>query len=151
MARYLGSRFAPGMLGISGVVASLVWGVLLEPGPELRFGDADILGCEVGGGGGAIIVGVLRPARPPKGSCEEALRLRLFCNGLWAGSLGKEWLSGGGVTGVKGLTDDIIAAIRRSCLGRGFEYIYVDSVRFIQGTVPMRNRVPGLLVTECNL
>jgi hypothetical protein len=88
------------------------------------FGDEDVLGCEVGGGGGAIIVGVLRPVRPLKGSCDEALRLRLFCNGLWTGSLGKEWLSGGGVTGVKGLTDDIIAAIRRCFLGWDLGYIY---------------------------
>lgn len=62
-------------------------------------------------------MGVLRPARPLKGSCIEALRLRLFCRGLWVGGLGKEWLSGGGVTGAKGLTDDIIVAIERSDLG----------------------------------
>lgn len=64
--------------------------LLEELGPELRFGDEDVLGCEVGGGGGAIIVGVLRPARPLKGSCIEALRLRLFCIGLWVGGLGNE-------------------------------------------------------------
>jgi hypothetical protein len=95
-------------------------------------------------------VGALRPARSLKGSCDDALRLRLFCDGLWVGSLGKERLSGGGVTGVKGLTDDIIAAIRRNCLGWGFEYIYVDSVRFIQGTVLTRNCVPGSFGTERN-
>jgi hypothetical protein len=66
-------------------------------------------------------VGALRPARSLKGSCDDALRLRLFCDGLWVGSLGKERLSGGGVTGVKGLTDDIIAAIRRCCLGWDLE------------------------------
>lgn len=100
--------------------------MLLELGPELRFGDEGILGCEVGGGGGAIIVGVLRPARLLKGSCIDAFRFRLFCKGFWAGSLGKEWLSGGGVTGVKGLTDDIIAAIRRSSQSEVWrEYIYV--------------------------
>lgn len=117
MARYLGSRFAPGMLGISGVVAPLDWVVLLELGPELRFGDDEVLGCEVGGGGGAIIVGALRPVRSLRGSCDDALRLRLFCNGLWVGSLGNDRLSGGGVTGVKGLTDDSIAAIKRYYMG----------------------------------
>jgi len=121
--------------------------VLLELGPELRFGDEDILGCEVGGGGGAIIVGVLRPARPLKGSCIEAFRFRLFCNGLWAGSLGKEWLSGGGVTGVKGLTDDIIAAIRRSSLSEVWSiYIYMlDGNPGSSGALfQVRDCVPGL-------
>jgi hypothetical protein len=32
------------MLGISGVVAPLDWGVLVELGPELRFGDEEVLG-----------------------------------------------------------------------------------------------------------
>lgn len=44
MARYLGSRFAPGMFGISGVVAPLDWGVLVELGLELRLGDEEVLG-----------------------------------------------------------------------------------------------------------
>lgn len=78
MARYLGSRFAPATLGGGGEPFGS-----LGPGlpPELRLGDEDILGCEVGAGGGAIIEGLLRPlrpARPLKGSCIDALRLRLF-------------------------------------------------------------------------
>lgn len=94
-------------------------------------------------------MGALRPARSLRGSCDDALRLRLFCNGLWVGSLGKERLSGGGVTGVKGLTDDIIAAMSRCCLGRDFEiYTFVDDRRVVQGTVLRKRRVPGSYGTE---
>lgn len=101
MARYLGSRFAPAMAA----------GVILESSDSrLDMAGGPPEGDEVGGRGGSGRVAL-------SGSCDEAFRLRGFGNGLGTGGLGNDTLSGGGVTGVKGFTADIIAAIWALGLG----------------------------------
>lgn len=108
IARYLGSRFAPAMAA----------GVTLESrDSRLVMAGGPPEGDEVGGRGGSGNVAL-------SGSCEEALRLRGFANGLGTGGLGNDWLSGGGVTGVNGFTADIIAAIW--ALGLGLKTMKVD-------------------------
>lgn len=99
-------------------------GVILESSDSrLDMAGGPPEGDEVGGRGGSGRVAL-------SGSCDEAFRLRGFGNGLGTGGLGNDTLSGGGVTGVKGFTADIIAAIW--ALGLGLKTMNV-AVRVLLG------------------